>query len=105
MSWRPPALDGQNGVITSYTVVFIEAQSNNTLTYQREGEFAELVIEQLHPYYDYHCSIAAGTRVGHGLATDPVTIRTLEDGKDFICTLLSNFSNFALISKQSFRTI
>ena len=80
VSWRPPAFEEQNGVITSYRVVFIESPSNNTLPYQREGELTELVIEQLHPYYEYHCSIAAETRVGSGPATNSVTIRTFEDG-------------------------
>ena len=98
VAWRPPALEGQNGVITSYMVVFIEVPTNITLTYQREGELSELVIERLHPYYEYHCSIAAATRVGRGLSTNPVTIRTLEDGMEVTYILLENFCNLALIS-------
>ena len=81
MSWRLPLFEERNGVIISYTIVLVELQTNTTLIYQREGNHTELIVEELHPYYEYRCSIVAATQVGAGLFSDTVTVRTAEDGK------------------------
>lgn len=80
-SWRLPLFEERNGVIISYTIVLVELPTNTTLIYQREGNHTELVVEELHPYYEYRCSIVAATQVGAGPSSDSVTIRTGEDGK------------------------
>ena len=80
-SWRLPPFEEQNGVIISYTIVLVELPTNTTLVYQREGNHTELIVEELHPYYEYRCSIVAATQVGASPSSDFVTIRTGEDGK------------------------
>ena len=81
VSWGPPAPDGQNGIITSYTVLITEVLTNTTTTYQRDGSRTELVVTGLHPYYDYSCAVAAQTSVGLGPFGAPFTVTTNQDGK------------------------
>ena len=81
MSWRQPPIEERNGVIISYTIVLVELPTNTTLIYQREGNHTELLVQELHPYYEYRCSVVAATQVGASPFSDSVTIRTAEDGK------------------------
>ena len=81
ITWQPPAPEGQNGIITSYTVLITEVLTNTTTTYQRDGSRTELLIPGLHPYYDYNCSVAAETSVGLGPFATPFTVTTQQDGE------------------------
>ena len=81
VSWRQPPIEERNGVIISYTIVLVELPTNTTLIYQREGNHTELIVEELHPYYEYRCSVVAATQVGASPFSDSVTIRTAEDSK------------------------
>ena len=96
ITWQPPAPDGQNGVIVSYTVQLIERPTNTTFTYQRGGSHTEVFITNLHPYYEYSCSVAAETSVGLGPFSIPFILTTHQDGegrpsyhcaRDRACTL------------------
>ena len=107
VTWRPPAFEEQNGVIITYSIVFVEVTSNTTLMYQQEGNYTELTVDELHPYYEYNCSMFAATQVGNGPFTDSVTIRTFEDGMNllsylfvccFFCSSTSIFPSFVLIT-------
>lgn len=80
VSWRPPTFGKQNGVIITYTIVLLEVTSNTTLMYVQEGNYTELTVDELHPYYEYKCSMVAATQVGNGPFTGFITIRTLGDG-------------------------
>ena len=80
-SWRQPPFEERNGVIISYTIVLVELPTNRTLIYQREGNHTELLVQELHSYYEYRCSIVAATQVGASPSSASVTIRTAEDGK------------------------
>ena len=81
LSWQPPVPEGQNGIITSYTVLVTELLTNTTTTYQRDGSHTELVITGLHPYYDYSCAVAAQTSVGLGPFGALITVTTHQDGE------------------------
>ena len=81
ISWQPPAPEGQNGIITSYTVLITEVLTNTTTTHQRDGSRTEIVITGLHPYYDYSCAVAAQTSVGLGPFGAPFTVTTHQDGE------------------------
>ena len=81
ITWQPPAPEGQNGVITSYTVQLTEQPTNTTFTHQRSGSHTEILISGLHPYYDYSCSIAAETSVGLGPFSVSFIVTTNQDGK------------------------
>ena len=81
ISWQPPSPEGQNGIITSYTVFITEVPTNATTTYQRDGSRSEILITGLHPFYEYSCSVAAETSVGLGPFGTPFTITTHQDGE------------------------
>ena len=81
ITWQPPAPEGQNGVIVSYTVRLIERPTNITFTYQRGGSHTEVFITNLHPHYEYSCLVAAGTSVGLGPFSAPFILTTHQDGE------------------------
>ncbi len=84
LSWQPPAPEGQNGIITSYTLLINELLTDTNITYQRDGSHTEVVITGLHPYYDYSCAVAAQTSAGLGPFGSPFTVRTHQDGEFFL---------------------
>lgn len=79
--WEAPELEEQNGIIISFNISLLELPTNVTLTYQQAGLHTELVINSLHPYYEYSCSVAAATEVGAGPFSTPFVIRTDYDGE------------------------
>jgi len=79
-TWDHPAADTRNGLITGYSLILLEQTTNTSTLYSQTGGRIELVINNLHPYYDYECRIAAETSVGRGPYGPPFTTRTLQDG-------------------------
>ena len=94
LSWDPPLIGEQNGILISYHVIVIETQIHYTddgeeirgmerylnRTYNvLEGRVQ--LIDMLHPDYNYTVSIAAATKPGIGPFSDPVTVRTDMSGK------------------------
>ena len=67
-------------IIISYTVLLIELPTNTNFTYQRGGYHTEIFVTDLHPYYEYSCSVAAETSVGLGPFSAPFTLTTHQDG-------------------------
>ncbi len=61
ISWRPPVPEQQNGVITSYYIAVLEVQTGTTLKFQTHGSASFYIVNALHPYYTYNCSVAAFT--------------------------------------------
>ena len=92
LTWQSPPIEVQNGRVRSYNISIFEVQTNTSYTYV--GEVAEdpmqLLVEHLHPYYDYVCSVAAVT-IGPGPYTSPLRVRTFEDGE---------YSHFCIDNQQ-----
>ena len=80
LSWHPPEPSGRNGIITGYFVRMFEVDTNNYFVFNRTNH-TEFLIQQLHPYYRYQCSVAAITAIGRGPLSSPVFVQTDEDGK------------------------
>lgn len=78
VSWSPPSADAHNGDIVYYIITHIEIQTGTNRTAQSFD--TDVIIGNLHPFYDYLVTIAAFT-IAVGPSSDPLTIRTLEDGK------------------------
>ncbi|XP_019848636.1 PREDICTED: phosphatidylinositol phosphatase PTPRQ-like [Amphimedon queenslandica] len=77
VSWDPPHLHLQNGIIKSYTIILLELRTNTSQLLSQNSLYTTVIIGGLHPYYDYRISVAAYT-VGVG-PTSITTIRTLQD--------------------------
>ena len=99
LSWEPPLLEQQNGLIVQYHVIIIETQilylDNGTVMSQmgmnrnrtyNVSEGRTQLIDMLHPSYNYTVRIAAATVVGIGPFSDPITGMTPENGKTCMTT-------------------
>ena len=100
LSWDPPMIGEQNGILIRYHVIIIETQINYTQdgaeitgmqTYLNMtfnvSEGRSQLINMLHPDYNYTVRIAAATRPGIGPFSDAITVRTNMDGEFFIAFL------------------
>ena len=76
LEWRPPLASLQNGIIQSYTLQLVAAETGSMLQYTSTE--LSLTITDLHPYYTYTCTIAAVT-VAPGPG-ETIVFQTPEDG-------------------------
>ena len=77
LSWSAPPPQEQNGLIRHYRVRCIyQDEDLETLT----DSSTERLISNLHPYYNYTCSVAAVT-IAQGPYSSTVLVTTLEDGE------------------------
>ena len=80
LSWDNPEFGGRNGIITGYSINVLEIITNTEFAYNVINRTTVLV-EQLHPHYEYQCSVAAATIVGMGPYSAPIVVKTDEDGE------------------------
>ena len=94
LSWDPPSLEEQNGILTMYHVIIMETQilyldngtvdtpmGNNFNRTYNVSEGRTQLVDMLHPSYNYTVRIAAATAAGIGPFSDSITMMTLEDGE------------------------
>ena len=81
ISWQAPLLELQNGAITSYYIVVVERETGNVLNFTTVATDSIYVVNGLHPFYFYNCSVAAYTN-GLGPSSSYV-VQTLPEGRDF----------------------
>lgn len=82
VTWSPPPEDKQHGDIMYYKIYFLE-NDPDALTKEvtiSNPNTREYVIDQLRKWTEYKIWVLSGTQVGDGPHTDPITIRTEEDG-------------------------
>ena len=94
VSWDPPMIGEQNGILIQYHVIIIETQihyfDNGTVitgiqrylnrTYN-VSEGRTQLIDMLHPDYNYTVRIAAATATGIGPFSDAITVRSDMNGE------------------------
>ena len=86
ISWSPPPISQQNGIIREYTVNITELQTGTSIILNSTSTSVSVL--SLHPYYTYECAVSAYT-VGSGPYSEVFTITTSENGTlDFFCFLL-----------------
>lgn len=78
ISWDPPSLETQNGVITQYRVNVTEIETGSVFSYV--SFTTQISVQFLHPYYTYACIVSAVTNE-EGPPSQVVVITTPEDGK------------------------
>lgn len=88
LTWSAPPADQQNGAITSYHITITEIETGTILEYDTHGEDVLMIVNDLHPFYYYHCEIAAFT-VGLGPVAY-VEVQTMQEGMwmQCLCTLV-----------------
>ena len=77
LSWEPPLIGDQNGIITAYFVQLTELESG--ITSNRTSNSLNLTVPSLHPYYNYQWTVAAMT-IALGPSSTPSIVQTNEDG-------------------------
>ena len=85
MRWdEVPAID-HNGNITQYQVVFEPLETFGgqliTMTMSTDASTFELLLNNLEEYVVYNITVQASTEVGFGVASNPISIQTNEDGE------------------------
>ena len=78
VSWDPPPLLTQNGLILFYTLILTHNVSGQEEVYTSPN--TSLILSSLSPYTWYQCTVTANTAIGAGPFFDPVTIQTPQDG-------------------------
>ena len=80
LSWSPPVVDKQNGVITNYVINITEDATGDE--FQESSSSTSLTIDDdLRPYYTYTCIIAAETSAGLGPFSSSISFTTHEYGR------------------------
>uniref|UniRef100_A0A4W6EDA1 Receptor-type tyrosine-protein phosphatase S n=1 Tax=Lates calcarifer TaxID=8187 RepID=A0A4W6EDA1_LATCA len=85
VSWRPPPVELQNGIITQYTIQYAATEGEDTTTHQISSippESSQYLLENLEKWTEYRVTVIAHTDVGAGPESLPQLIRTEEDVPD-----------------------
>lgn len=78
LSWEAPRADLQNGIIRAYNISILELETRQEQSLALSGLNTFHIVNSLHPYYSYNCSVAAFT-----IARGPIgftIIRTPPEG-------------------------
>ncbi|XP_017664939.1 PREDICTED: roundabout homolog 3 [Lepidothrix coronata] len=75
ISWQPPPLAEQNGVIRDYRIWCLGNESRYHINQSVEGTVLATVLRGLVPGVPYHAEVAAATGAGVGARSAPVPIR------------------------------
>lgn len=78
LTWMPPPVNEQNGIIRSYEVYVTETETGILKNYTTSS--TNITIADLHPFYTYSCVISAMT-VSEGPASNPAIVTTPQDSK------------------------
>ena len=78
LSWSPPDVQSQNGIITGYLINVTAIGTGET--FQVSSTTTNLVIQSLRPFTMYICVIAAETSAGTGPFSISLTVQTNESG-------------------------
>lgn len=92
VSWRPPPVELQNGIITQYAIQYAATEGEDASTRQIVNippESTQYLLENLEKWTEYRVTVTAHTDVGAGPESLPQVIRTEEDG---MCSLKQSSS-------------
>uniref|UniRef100_A0A674KD89 Receptor-type tyrosine-protein phosphatase S n=1 Tax=Terrapene triunguis TaxID=2587831 RepID=A0A674KD89_9SAUR len=82
VSWQPPPVEKQNGIITEYSIKYIGIDGEDDKPHEILGiasDTTQYLLEQLEKWTEYRISVTAHTDVGPGPESLSVLIRTDED--------------------------
>ncbi|KAJ8964752.1 hypothetical protein NQ317_008057 [Molorchus minor] len=80
VSWNPPPLNRSNGNIIYYKIQFVEADRSDSEASEIKFNGTSIILDELKKWTTYRIRVLAGTSVGDGPSSYPITIQTLEDG-------------------------
>lgn len=80
VSWSPPQTNRSNGNIIYYKLQVVEADRSDSEASVTRLNDTSFVIDELKKWTAYRIWVLAGTSVGDGPASYPITVQTYEDG-------------------------
>lgn len=82
VSWKPPPEKQQNGDIEYYKVQLVRSSQSDSeaSVVTVNGTSWSILLDQLAQWTEYRVWVLAGTEVGDGPSSYPITVRTDEDG-------------------------
>lgn len=93
MTWLPPPVERANGRIVYYKVFYVQMGRSDSEATVTTLNGTNIVLDELKRWTEYRIWVLAGTSVGDGPRSYPITVRTLEDGtySQFSTVFLSFF--------------
>uniref|UniRef100_A0A1B6E7X3 protein-tyrosine-phosphatase n=1 Tax=Clastoptera arizonana TaxID=38151 RepID=A0A1B6E7X3_9HEMI len=79
VSWEPPPAERSNGRIVYYKLHIVEAGRSDSEASEVKLNGTSFLFDELKRWMDYRIWVLAGTSVGDGPPSYPITVRTLED--------------------------
>lgn len=80
VSWLPPPSDRANGKIVYYKLFFVEAGRSDSEADAVKLNKTSFLLDELKRWTEYKIWVLAGTSVGDGPRSYPITTKTHEDG-------------------------
>lgn len=85
ITWKAIDPQKRNGKIEGYRVYYLESgrgqKISDAATEVAEGKERSVTLSGLKTWTDYNVWVKAFTKVGEGPGSDPITVRTDEDGR------------------------
>lgn len=80
MTWDPPAANRSTGNIVYYKLQYVDADKSDSEATEIKFNDTSIVLDELKRWTTYRIWVLAGTSVGDGPSSYPITVRTHEDG-------------------------
>lgn len=80
INWEPPNAERSNGNIIYYKLLVVEADRSDSEASVIKLNQTSFILDELKRWTEYRIRVLAGTSVGDGPASHPITVRTHEDG-------------------------
>lgn len=80
VKWDPPPANRSNGNIIYYKVQFVEADRSDSEASITKVNTTSFVLDELKRWTTYRIWVLAGTSIGDGPTSYPITVQTHEDG-------------------------
>lgn len=80
VSWQPPPAERAHGRIAYYKLLCVESGRGDSEATVVKLNHTSFVLDELRRWTEYRIWVLAGTSVGDGPSSYPVTVRTHEDG-------------------------
>ena len=103
VTWNevPPA--DQNGIIMSYNVTYQSLTENHSNSTTVNYTVRQVTLSDLKEFVNYSITVFASTKIGDGPASDPVYVKTDEDGKYFYYGLKLEFDLNVIVQTPMMR--
>ena len=103
VAWNevPPA--DQNGIITSYNITYQSLTENHSNSTTVNYTVRQVTLSDLKEFVNYSITVFASTKIGDGPASDPVYVKTDEDGKYFYYGLKLEFDLNVIVQTPMMR--